>query len=232
MISIFKRLLKIGQSEIHALVDRMEDPIHMVEQGIRDLKKELADITEQLAQAKASKIRLSNKAEHNRRHAEQMEEKARTILLKHHAGELEINVANRLAKEALLYKQDLLAELDNLQDQIESQGEVVEKISQKLEILRYNISKWEKELTILKAKQKVTQASELANRHIATMDTNGTIDMLERMKNKAEHSEDLAEAYAEIARQNTIHDEEEIKSKEKSVEEELESLKQQLKKEE
>ncbi len=232
MINIFKRLLKIGQSEIHALVDKMEDPIHMIEQGIRDLKEELAEVIEKLAQAKASKIRLENKAEQNRERAEQMEEKAKTILLKYHAGKLETDVANRLAKEALLNKQDLVAELDTLQDQIESQGQAVEKIAQQLEILRYNISRWEKELTILKAKQKVTQASELANRHIATMDTHGTIVMLERMKNKAEYSEDLAQAYEEIARQNTLHDEKEIKSKEKSAEEELESLKQQLKKEE
>ncbi|HLT88032.1 MAG TPA: PspA/IM30 family protein [Sphingobacterium sp.] len=231
MISIFKRLLKIGQSEIHALVDRMEDPIHMIKQGIRDLKEELVEVTERLAQAKASKIRLENKAEENSEKAKRMEEKAKTVLLKCHAGELETNVANRLAKEALVHKQDLMVELDDLQDQIESQEKAAEKIVQQLEILRHNISKWEKELTILKAKQKVTCASELANRHIATMDTHGTIDLLERMKAKAKDSEDLAQAYAEIAQQNTVKEVEEIKSKEKSAEEELENLKQRLKKE-
>lgn len=230
MMNIFKRLLKIGQSEIHALVDRMEDPIHMIEQGIRDLKEELAEVIEKLAQAKASKIRLENKAEQNRERAEQMEEKAKTILLKYHAGKLETDVANRLAKEALLNKQDLVAELDTLQDQIESQGQAVEKIAQQLEILRYNISRWEKELTILKAKQKVTRASELANRHIATMDTHGTIDMLERMKLKAKDSEDLAQAYAEIAEETALNEATTIKDRKKSVEEELENLKRELKK--
>lgn len=230
MISIFKRLLKIGQSEIHALVDRMEDPIHMIEQGVRDLKEELAEVTERLAQAKASKIRLQNKALGNSEKAKQMEEKAKTILLNYHAGELETDVANRLAKEALLHKQDLTAELDDLQGQIEDQGQAMEKIAQQLEILRYNISKWEKELTILKAKQKVTRASELANRHIANMDTHGTIDMLERMKAKTEDSEDLAQAYAEIAEETALNKVSEIKSKEKSAEEELENLKQELKK--
>ncbi|TYR37931.1 PspA/IM30 family protein [Sphingobacterium phlebotomi] len=230
MMNIFKRLLKIGQSEIHALVDRMEDPIHMIEQGIRDLKEELAEVIEKLAQAKASKIRLENKAEQNRERAEQMEEKAKTILLKYHAGKLGTDVANRLAKEALLNKQDLVAELDTLQDQIESQGQALEKIAQQMEVLRYNISRWEKELTILKAKQKVTRASELANRHIATMDTHGTIDMLERMKLKAKDSEDLAQAYAEIAEETAFNEVNTIKNKKKSVEEELENLKQELKK--
>lgn len=229
-MNIFKRLLKLGQSEIHALVDRMEDPIHIIEQGIRDLKEDLAELTERLAQAKASRIRLENKAEENSQQAERMEEKARTVLLKSETGALDPNDANRLAKEALLQKQDLLISLDDLHDQIETQGQAVEKISQQLEILRYNISRWEKELAILRAKQKVTQASELANRHIATMDSQGTIDMLERMKAKAADSEHLAQAYAEMAEETAFDEVNNIKNKEKSVEEELENLKQQLKK--
>ena len=230
MISIFKRLLKIGQAEIHALVDRMEDPIHLIEQGNRDLKEELATYTERLARAKASKIRLENRAAQNRDKAKVMEEKARAALQKGDTGELGADDANRLAKEALLQKLEAQAEQKDLEQEIERQKEEVEKIAQQLEILRHNISKWEKELTILKAKHTVTQASELVNRHIATMDTGGTIEMLERMKMKTANSEDLARAYAEIAAQNANIGIEKIKNQEKAIEEELESLKRELKK--
>ena len=34
-MNIFKRIFRIGQAEIHAVVDKMEDPIKMTEQGIR-----------------------------------------------------------------------------------------------------------------------------------------------------------------------------------------------------
>ncbi|VTP96309.1 PspA/IM30 family protein [Sphingobacterium daejeonense] len=34
-MNIFKRLLKIGQAEIHALVEKMEDPISLTEQGLK-----------------------------------------------------------------------------------------------------------------------------------------------------------------------------------------------------
>ena len=159
-----------------------------------------------------------------------MEEKAKVALLKGDAGEIEISLANRLAKEALLQKQDLAITIDELQNQIESQGQAIEKIVQQLEILRYNISKWEKELTTLKAKQKVNQASELANQHIANMDTHGTIDMLERMKTKARDSESMAKAYEQMAQQNAVRESTEIQDRDKSVAEELENLKQQLKK--
>ena len=39
MPGIFERLFKTGQAEAHALIDKMEDPIKLSEQAIRDLKK-------------------------------------------------------------------------------------------------------------------------------------------------------------------------------------------------
>ena len=41
-MNIFKRLFKIGQAEANSAVDKLEDPIKMTEQGIRDLKKDLS----------------------------------------------------------------------------------------------------------------------------------------------------------------------------------------------
>ena len=40
-MSIFQRIFKVGQSEAHAIVNRLEDPIKLTEQGIRDLKQDL-----------------------------------------------------------------------------------------------------------------------------------------------------------------------------------------------
>ena len=40
-MNLFKRLFKLGQSEAHSAMDKLEDPIKMTEQGIRDMKKDL-----------------------------------------------------------------------------------------------------------------------------------------------------------------------------------------------
>ncbi|MEE2627864.1 MAG: PspA/IM30 family protein, partial [Candidatus Latescibacterota bacterium] len=58
MPGIFERLFKTGQAEAHALVDKMEDPIKLSEQAIRDLKKDLHESTKALAEVKAIAIRL------------------------------------------------------------------------------------------------------------------------------------------------------------------------------
>ena len=56
-MSVFKRIFKVTQSETHALVDKIEDPIKMTEQGIRDLKKDLQQAMTSLAEVKATAIR-------------------------------------------------------------------------------------------------------------------------------------------------------------------------------
>jgi phage shock protein A len=38
-MNVFKRLFKVGEAEAHSALDKLEDPIKMTEQGIRDLKK-------------------------------------------------------------------------------------------------------------------------------------------------------------------------------------------------
>ncbi|RYF98532.1 MAG: PspA/IM30 family protein, partial [Chitinophagaceae bacterium] len=51
----------------------------------------------------------------------------------------------------------------------------------------------------LKARVKVSNATQQVNKQLAQLDTNGTIAMLERMKDKAADQEALSQAYAEIA---------------------------------
>ena len=55
-MNVFKRIFKIGQAEAHSLVDKIEDPIKLTEQGIRDMKKDLDKSLEALAQVKALAI--------------------------------------------------------------------------------------------------------------------------------------------------------------------------------
>ena len=57
-MNIFRRLFKIGSAEANSLVDKLEDPIKMTEQGIRDLKNDLGSALQALAEVKALAIRF------------------------------------------------------------------------------------------------------------------------------------------------------------------------------
>ena len=56
-MGIFSRLFKIGQAEAHNVIDKLEDPIKLTEQGIRDLKKNLDQSLQAFAEVKALAIR-------------------------------------------------------------------------------------------------------------------------------------------------------------------------------
>ena len=65
--------------------------------------------------------------------------------------------------------------------------------------IKQNISKWENELKILKSRVKVADATKTLNKQMAQIDSNGTVALLERMKEKVAQEEALSEAYGEIA---------------------------------
>lgn len=56
-MNILKRLFRIGNAETHAAIDKLEDPIKMTEQGIREMKDQLSKSIDALAQVKALAIR-------------------------------------------------------------------------------------------------------------------------------------------------------------------------------
>lgn len=222
-MNIFKRLLKIGQAEIHALVDMMEDPISLSEQGIRDMKKQLSETTESSAKVRATIIRTENHIHEKEKEATELAEKAKLALTKVQDGELAAAQGEKLASEALLTKKRILEETQTLREEINEHESKRDEINTHIEVLKFNIAKWEKELTTLRAKQKVNEAASLANKQMATIDSNSTLDMLQRVKRKVANGEAIAEAYAEIAK-NKI----ELPDERKAVQDELTALKKQM----
>ena len=99
-MNIFKRLFKIGEAETNSAIDKMEDPIKMTEQGIRDMKLDLEKSLEALAQVKALAIRSKNDQDVYKNKAKEYQDKAIIILKKANSKELDAAEADRLAKEA------------------------------------------------------------------------------------------------------------------------------------
>lgn len=109
-MSVFKRLFKIGQAEAHNIVDKLEDPIKLTEQGIRDLKKDLDESLKALAEVKAMSIRAKKESADAKNRAKSYENKAMMLLSKAEKGELQAAEADRLATEALKQKGDAEAQ--------------------------------------------------------------------------------------------------------------------------
>ena len=230
-MNIFKRLVRIGTAEIHSVVDKMEDPIVMTEQGIREMKEDLNKAIEAMAQIKAMAIRAKNDKNKKEESAKEYQNKAILLLSKAQKGELDMEQAEKLAREALTLKDSLLVEAESLATQQATHENAAMDLNKNIDILQFNISKWENELRTLRARVKVSKTTKDVNKQMAQIDSNSTISMLERMREKVEDEEALAQAYGDIANKPKSLDDEINKAlgtDNQKVNDELEEIKKNL----
>jgi phage shock protein A len=230
-MNIFRRLFNVGKSEAHSAIDNMEDPIKMTEQGIRDMKNDLTQALEGLAQVKAMLIRSSNDKTQFETKAKDYQNKAMLILQKAGKGDLSAEDADRLATEALVKKEENTQHVTRCAVEVENFSKSVSQLETNVNGLRNNISKWENELKTLKARVKVSNATKNLNKQMAAIDSSSTVNMLEKMKEKVTEEEALAEAYGDIANESKSIDEEldkALDTKQISAENNLEALKKKM----
>ena len=207
-MSLFNRIFTWSKSEAHSVVDKLEDPVKMTEQGIRDLKKDLNDSLKSLAEVKAMAIRAKRESEEKKQVATDYEKKAMLLLGKGQKGEIDAAEADRLASEALAKKEQLTQQALTIVQNHNSHEAMIQKLEANVKNLRSQINSWETELQTLKARAKVANATKKLNKQLAQTDSTGTIAMLEKMKDRVAEDEALAESYGDIAAEATSVDDE------------------------
>jgi phage shock protein A len=230
-MNIFKRIFRIGQAEIHAAVEKMEDPVKMTEQGLRELRDDVAEATEAYAKVKALAIRTENEQAACEKESAAYAEKAVLIMQKAQRGDITLEKGEQLAREALSLRRKYAADAEELGKQAATHQQSGKEMFKNIEILKENLVKWEKELKTLRARVKVSKATQQVNKQLAQLDNNGTIAMLERMKEKVEDGEALAKAYGEIVQEKNDLKEELnnlLNDDSLSIEKDLDAIKEKL----
>lgn len=207
-MGIFNRLFNIGKAEAHNVIDKLEDPIKMTEQGIRDLKEDLNKSLQGLAEIKALAIRARNDNQKFVNDGKGYEQKAVALLQRAQSGQLNPQEADRLAGEMLRMKDKSEQEAQRTAKEMTMHEQSVATMEKNINTLKSKVSTYENELRTLKARAKVSEATVKINKQLAQVDSNGTIAMLERMKEKVTENEALAESYAHIALQSKSVDDE------------------------
>lgn len=192
-MSLFQRVFGLGKAEVHSAIDKIEDPVKMTEQGIRELRSDLEKSVSALAAVKANAIQARKRLNNQRRRAQDYVNKA--SLLEERSGDDNA----RLAAKALAEAQTIAASLPQLEQDADSQEAMATQLSGKIEQLKTTIRTYENELTTLKARAQTAKSVEKINKVMAGADSSGTVAMLERMKQKVDEGEARAEAYGELA---------------------------------
>ena len=199
MAGIFNRLFKAGEAEAHSLVDKLEDPIKMSEQAVRDLRKDLQESLKSLAEVKSLAIRMTKDADDAKRLAGDYERKAMLLLQKGQSGDVEASEAERLAVEALNRKEEAAARALQTTQQAQTQNQMVVNLQSNVNDLKSKVASYENDLVMLKARARTANATRKINQRLSNVDTKGTVALLERMKEKVAEEAALSQAYGELA---------------------------------
>ncbi|MBU0992909.1 MAG: PspA/IM30 family protein [Proteobacteria bacterium] len=197
-MSFFNRLFKVGQSNAHAVLDKIEDPIKMTEQGIRDLKNDLTGAMTSLAEVKSIAIRTRKEGENAKKLAADYERKAMLLLQKMNSGEIGQEDAERLATQALEKKEEQTTEAARLCQEADRHEQMSNTLQANVNKIKSSITTYENDLATLKARARTAASTKKINAQLAKIDSSGTIAMLEKMKSKVEEDESLAQAYGDI----------------------------------
>ena len=207
-MNILTRIFKFMQSEAHALVSKFEDPVKLIEQGIRDLKKDFDESMRSVAQIKAIAIGAKKELETKKQIAADYEQKAMLLLQKAKNGELEEAEADRLATEALKKRQEALKEVEKLTNDVKNYDASLEQMSKKILELKNKIKDSENEYNSLKTRATVARTTKKVNQQLSSVSSDSTMSMIEDMKTKINAEENLAQAYGEVPGVETSIDDE------------------------
>lgn len=207
-MNLLIRILKFFQSEAHALVSKFESPVKLIEQGIRDLKKDFDESMKSVAQIKAIAIATKKELETKKQIAADYEQKTMILLQKAKNGELDESEADRLATEALKKRQEALKEVEKLTNDTKNYDVSLEQMSKKILELKNKIKESENEYNSLKARATIAKTTKKINQQLSSIGSDSTMAMIEDMKTRINAEENLAEAYGEVAFVETSVDDE------------------------
>lgn len=210
MFGWLKRLFGIAQAEANSALDKLEDPVKMTEQGIRDLKTDLTKSLQGLAEVKALAIRAKKELDANTKAVNDYENKAILLLQKAENGQIAPEEADRLASQALSKKEQLQGRVVSGQKNVQHYDQMVNKMENNVQKLKSQVAEWENELKTLKARATVSNATAKLNKQLSSIDSSDTLARLERMKEKVSEQEALAESYGEVAGLNNSSVDDEI----------------------
>ena len=198
MFAFLRRLFRIFSAAGHSALDKMEDPVKMTEQGIRELRTQLTSSYENLAQAKAVLLQARKEMQDRQEQANSYEGKAIALLQKAKAGAIALPEAENLARQALSKKEELTQQATSYEKSLLTQEDGVRRLESRIQELKSSVQTWERELTTLKARSKIATTSRNLNQQLAQVDASSTLSLLEKMREKVQTEEALAASYSEI----------------------------------
>ena len=201
-MSLLQRLFRIGASNAHAIVDKMEDQVKMADQIVRELSENLSEALNAEAQIKATALQTRANEKKERDLAAEWEQKTNQLLDAVEQKKVEEAKGNDLAAQAAKTYQEHLNAAEKYKADADKQDAAIAQMDQKVRGLRDAITEAKHRTELIKSNSQVADASLAINKALSNVDTDGLMATLDRMEAKTTATQFLADAHASIAEQS------------------------------
>ncbi|NMO95913.1 PspA/IM30 family protein [Paenibacillus lemnae] len=215
-MSIFKRLRDLTMSNINAMIDKAEDPIKLTDQYIRDMSEDLEDAEKAVAAQIAIEKRFKALFEEQSALVEKRTQQA------HMAAQAQ-NVD--LARRALEEKKTAEAKRDEYKISFDQNKAAADNLRSKLDEMRKQLTAMKNKRETLLARYNAAKAQTEINKAMNGFSSDSASSGLKRMEEKMLQMEARAEAGNELnAKEKSLDEEFESLGKNSAVEDELAAL--------
>lgn len=221
-MSILSRFKDIMSANINALLDKCEDPAKMIDQYLRQLKEDLAEVKQETAAVMAEEKRAKRLVDDNAAEIAKYTDLAKKALTAGNEGD---------AKVFITKKQELEAHQADLEKTYALAHANAEKMREMHDKLTGDIQELEQRRLNVKAKMSVAKTQDKLNKINDSMKSAaGSMEAFERMEAKADRLLDEANSMAELNEEPKDSAEEIAKKYDKnsSVDDELAKMKAEL----
>lgn len=189
-MSILSRFSDIIQANVNAVLDKMEDPSKMIDQYLRELTDNLAEVKKETAGVMAEEARTKRLVDANKAEAAKYADLAKQALTAGNEGDAKVFIAK---------KQELESAGAGLATAYAAAHENAAKMRQMHDKLVSDIETLNGRREMVKAKVAVAKTQDRLNKVGASSDkAAGAMGAFDRMEDKADHMLDEANAMAEL----------------------------------
>lgn len=189
-MGIITRFKDIMSANINALLDRCEDPAKMIDEYMRKVTEELAEVKKETAGVMAEEKRTKRELDENNEQINKYDNLARKALSANNEDD---------ARVFLTKKQEYVKNGIDLQKSYDVAHENAVKMREMHDKLTKDVQTLEQRRKNVKSKVAVAKTQERINKVAGSMDaTSNSMRAFERMEEKADHMLDEANSIAEL----------------------------------
>lgn len=188
-MSILSRLNQILKANINDLLDKAEDPAKMIDQTLRDLREDLAEVKKETANVMADEKVAERKVSECKEEIVKADTAARNALKTGNEGD---------ARKILVRKAELENSLTSLTEAYDAAHQNSEKLRAAHDKLVGDIESLENRKDGIKAKVAVAKAQERINKMTGVDHAASSIEAFDRWEAKANKRLDSAQAAEEL----------------------------------